>query len=82
MRTMKLKQYRKSKGLSLDDVREITGISVSTLWRIENKVGYKTSLQDALIIVNYFPQISMEDLNNGKIPDYPPVQKLHDAAAC
>ena len=80
MQDMKLKQYRKSRGLSLDDVREITGISISTLWRIENKPGYKTSLQDALIIVNYFPQISMGDLNNGKIPDYPSMQRVSDAA--
>ena len=80
MANMKLKQYRKSKGLSLEDVREITGISISTLWRIENKPGYKTSLQDALILVNYFPAISMEDLNDGKIPDPPPMHNLSNAA--
>ena len=73
--TMKLKEYRKKRGLSLDDVREITGISLSTLWRIENKPGYNISLQHALIIVNYFPQISMEDLN-GKVSYPQPVRSV------
>ena len=77
---MKLKILRKSKDFTLDDVAEITGISRSTLWRIENNPTYKISLRDALVILNYFPQLSLEDLNNGKTPAYPPVQKVPNAA--
>ena len=65
---MKLYKVRKQKKLTLEKMSGITGISVSTLWRIENTIGYKVSLQDALRIVNHFPEVSLEDLNAKPMP--------------
>jgi transcriptional regulator with XRE-family HTH domain len=76
---MKLKSFRKKRNLTLDQLSEITGISRSTLSRIENNPEYQIKLSLALILTNYFPELSLEDLNNGKKPPYPSMQNVHDA---
>lgn len=76
---MKLKELRDRYNLKLKDLSYITGLSISKLSRIESKSDYDISLKDALILVNYFPELSLEDLNNGKVPPYPSVSKLSDA---
>lgn len=73
---MKLYEARKSRSLTLRKLSDLTGINITTLWRIENVSDYKITLRDAITINKHFPEVSMEDLNHAKSK---PMQPMRDS---
>ncbi|CAM2155519.1 hypothetical protein PT2222_330099 [Paraburkholderia tropica] len=45
-----IKSRRKAQGMTLEEVADAAGCSKSYLWEIENRVGYKVSLLNAVRI--------------------------------
>lgn len=43
-----IKSRREAQGMTLDEVADAAGCSKSYLWEIENRVGYKVSLINAV----------------------------------